>query len=287
MKELDRKNFAIFVLTHGRPNHQATFNTFRQAGYTGDVYFIIDNEDSTADQYFKDFGDKVIQFDKAKSAELFDIADTQTDRRATVFARNQSFIIAKELGLDYFMQVDDDYSGIYYKYQQDGKLKGHPIKSLDSVFDALIDFLEDSNAITIAMAQSGDFLGGVDGSAQITPLKRKAMNTWLFRTERPLNFVGRMNDDVNTYVINGMRGELILFPMNLSVTPIATQSVAGGMTEMYLDAGTYMKSMYTVMMAPSCVTVRGMGKTNIRPHHHISWNYCVPKIISDKHCKTK
>lgn len=285
MTKRNKGKFAMFILTHGRPNDQATHATFRDAGYTGDIYFIIDNEDSTADQYFKNFGDKVIQFDKAKSAELFDIGDTQTDRRATVYARNQSFIIAKELGLDYFMQLDDDYLGIDYRFKQDDSLKARRVKSLDAVIDALITFLEDTNATTVSMAQGGDFLGGLSGSGWSIPLKRKAMNSWLFRTQRPLNFVGRMNDDVNTYVLNGMRGELILTPMNLSVIPIATQSVAGGMTELYLDAGTYTKSMYTVMMAPSCVTVRGMGNTNRRLHHHVSWNHCVPKIINARHRK--
>lgn len=43
------------------------------------------------------------------------------------------------------------------------------------------------------------------------------------------------------------------------------------MTELYLDAGTYVKSFYTVMYCPSCVVVSAMGTAHRRLHHHIKW----------------
>lgn len=283
---LDKNKFAIFILTHGRPHDVVTFQTLRDCGYTGKIVIVIDNEDKTADEYRRVFGaNNVVQFDKAAIGETFDIADTRTDRRATVYARNASFQIARDLDLDYFMQFDDDYCAFDYRFAEGDVLRATPIKSMDAIFNAMIDFLESTNAATIAMAQGGDFLGGLNGTAGKNPLLRKAMNSWLFRTNRPLTFVGRMNDDVNTYVMNGIRGELIFTPTSLSVIPLPTQTVSGGMTEMYLETGTYMKSMYTVMMAPSCVTVRGMGQSNRRLHHSVRWNNCVPKIISDKHRK--
>lgn len=283
---LNKEKFAIFILTHGRPHDVVTFQALRNSGYTGKIVIVIDDEDKTANEYKQVFGkDNVVQFCKAAIGRTFDIADTRSDRRATVYARNASFQIANELGLDYFMQFDDDYCAFDYRFAENNVLRATPIKSMDAVLNAMIDFLENTNATTVAMAQGGDFLGGLNGTAGKNPLLRKAMNSWLFRTNRPLTFVGRMNDDVNTYVMNGIRGELILTPTSLSVIPLPTQSVLGGMTEMYLETGTYMKSMYTVMMAPSCVTVRGMGLTKRRLHHSVRWNNCVPKIISDKHRK--
>jgi hypothetical protein len=241
------KKFAMFILTHGRPHDQLTLERLKECGYTGDVYLIIDDEDKTADEYFSKYGDKVIQFNKEKSAELFDIADTRSDRRATVFARNQSFLIAKELGLDYHMQLDDDYTSILYRFIKDNTFQSLNIKSMDQVVEAMIDLMESTGATSIAMSQGGDHMGGEKGNIN-KPLLRKCMNTWLLKTEPPLEFVGRMNDDVNTYVVNGARGHLFLTTTALQTNVKQTQSVAGGMTEMYLDAGTYMKSMYTVMM---------------------------------------
>ena len=59
-----RNDFAILILTHGRPNNIKTLHSLEKAGYTGKYYIIIDNEDSTKDEYLKLYGDKVIIFDK-------------------------------------------------------------------------------------------------------------------------------------------------------------------------------------------------------------------------------
>jgi len=282
---LDR--FAVFILTHGRPNEVITFNTLKKSGYTGKIFIIIDNEDKSGDEYRKVFGNEmVVEFDKKAIGETFDIADTRTDRRATVFARNASFNIAKTLGLDYFMQLDDDYNGFCYRFKKTYQLKSIPIKSMDSVLEALITFLENTNADTVAMAQGGDYIGGAESKAANTPILRKAMNSFIFRTNRPVTFVGRMNDDVNTYTINGIRGKLFLTPTSIAVLPEATQKVKGGMTEMYVEQGTYMKSFYTVMMAPSCVTVKLMQTTHPRPHHRMKWVNTVPKIINERYRKS-
>ena len=49
------KNFAVFILTHGRPNNVKTYKTLKRFGYTGKIYIIIDNEDTSADDYYKNF----------------------------------------------------------------------------------------------------------------------------------------------------------------------------------------------------------------------------------------
>jgi hypothetical protein len=278
--------FAAFILTHGRPNDIYTYKSLRDAGYTGKIYVVIDNEDKTEDEYRRLFGsENVIQFDKAAIGKTFDIADTRTDRRAIVYARNASFEIAKQLGLDYFIQLDDDYTSFMFRWADGDVLKHCMIKSMDEVLEAMIQFVDDTGTDTFAMAQGGDFIGGVEGSAVHRPLMRKAMNSFIFRTDSDLRFKGRMNEDVNIYVGEGMRGRLIFTTTAVMLTQRPTQGTAGGMTEMYLETGTYMKSMYTVMMCPSCVTVRQMGPSNPRLHHSVRWDNAVPKILSDRYRK--
>ena len=107
-----RNDFAIFILTHGRAKNMLTLNTLKKCGYTGKWYMVIDNEDKTADEYYELYGKKnVIMFDKKKKAEEFDTCDLQTrDRKAIVYARNACFDIAEQLGLKYFLELDDDYT---------------------------------------------------------------------------------------------------------------------------------------------------------------------------------
>ena len=48
-------NFAIFILTHGRASNIPTIKSVRKSGYTGKIWLIIDDEDSQADEYKKNY----------------------------------------------------------------------------------------------------------------------------------------------------------------------------------------------------------------------------------------
>ena len=61
-----------------------------------------------------------------------------------------------------------------------------------------------------------------------------------------------------------------------------TQQNPGGLTDIYLDNGTYVKSFYSVIHEPSCVKVALMGSNNKRIHHKINWDKCCPKILNEK-----
>jgi len=277
----DHGRFATFILTHGRPENVITLPALRKAGYTGRVFLVIDNEDSKGDQYRTCFGPaNVVEFDKAAVAETFDTADIEQDRRTIVYARNACFAIARDLGLDYFLQLDDDYKDFLYRSVTEG---GALIRSFDSVVEVMLTFLDDSGAVSVAMAQGGDYMGGATADKPL--LKRKAMNSFFLRTDRLLTFVGRINEDVNTYVVEGARGRLFFTVMALQLNQVQTQQSYGGMTEVYRALGTYAKSFYTVMMAPSCVSIRSLGRNDRRVHHFIEWDHAVPKIISEQYRK--
>lgn len=278
------KNFAAFILTHGRPDSVITYGTLRRSGYTGRIVVLIDNEDSTAGEYAERFGDEVHTFDKAAVAKTFDTGDLSDDRRTIVYARNACFKIAEELGIERFIQLDDDYVTFLYRVWDGGVFKGRLIRSLDQVFDLLVEYRDKTGALTVAMAQGGDFMGGSQGTlARTVKVKRKAMNTFVCGTDRPFTFVGRINEDVNTYTLLGSRGGLFLTVPVLQMNQPQTQSSGGGMTDAYLDGGTYLKSFFSVMYCPSCVTVSDMGTVHRRLHHQIDWPSAVPMILDETH----
>jgi hypothetical protein len=285
MKTTDK--FACFILTHGRPDNVKTFNTLRKQGYTGDIYLIVDNEDSTLKAYQKQYGDKVIVFDKAAIAQTLDECDNfNIGRKSVVYARNACFDIARELGIRYFLQLDDDYNHFEYRFTPDLKPSYYHAENLDRLFTIVLDYYKSIPALTIALAQGGDMIGGAEStSIKTLNLKRKAMNTFFCSIDRPFQFVGRINEDVNTYVALGNRGNLIFTIYNASIVQTPTQSQSGGMSDIYHDTGTYIKSFYTVMNSPSCVIVYEMGDTVRRMHHRINWKAAVPVIISERHRK--
>jgi hypothetical protein len=283
----NKNNFAVFILTNGRPDNVITVDTLRKSGYTGKTYFIIDDEDTTGDKYRQLFGaENVIEFDKKAVADSFDTADTSDNRKAISYARNASFQIAKDLGLDYFLQLDDDYTDFLHRWRDRDSIKSAQIRNFDAVVDAMLTLLEDTGAATVAMSQGGDHIGGVHGYIN-DGIKRKAMNSFFCRTDNPFQFLGRINEDVNAYVVHGALGHLFLTAMSLQLNQVQTQSSDGGMTEFYKASGTYVKSFYSVMMAPSAVVINPMGRTDKRFHHLIKWDNAVPKIISGKYKKAK
>jgi len=278
-------NFAVFILTHGRADKVITYNTLRKCGYTGKIYLLVDSFDKQIDRYKKLYGEHVIVFDKQKAIDMTDSGDNQQKHNSVVYARNYNFIVAKDLGIDYFLQLDDDYYYFGYRILIDDKnSKGKTIRNFDSVCNAFIEYLINSKIKSIAFAQGGDFIGGDNASiinkfrAGILP--RKIMNAFFFATANPVKFMGRINEDVNLYTTNGLKGDVFITHLFIRVEQQATQANSGGLTEIYLDLGTYVKSFYSVMYAPSCVKIYVMGVNSRRIHHLVSWNNAYPKILN-------
>jgi len=285
-KSMKNKDFVVFILTHGRPNNVITVNTLKKCGYTGPIYFIVDNEDKTADQYVKNFGQgNVIIFDKKKYADAVDEGNNFDERRTITMARNACFDAAKLVGSKYFIELDDDYTKFDFRITGDcGYPKDNFMtrKSLDKIFDSLLDFYISIPAKSIALSQGGDWIGGFAGEWK---LKRKCMNSFICSVDRPFQFVGAMNEDVNTYTTLGSRGELFFTIPFVSLTQMQTQQQKGGITDMYLKYGTYCKAATTVMMHPSGTLISMMNSSNPRIHHLIKWNNTVPCIIDERHKK--
>lgn len=283
-------DFCVFILSHGRPTDVKTLKTLKKCGYTGKVFILIDNEDATGDEYLNKYGDIVRVFDKLEISKTFDEADNFNDRRSVVYARNACFEEAKKLGFKYFMQFDDDYTRFEQRFDSEfNYIPSTPlVTNLDSYFASLLEFYKNTDILSIAVAQGGDFIGGKNsGFAKAVTLKRKCMNTFLCSTERPFKFLGRINEDVNTYTYQQSKGGVFFTLNQFSVKQMQTQKSEGGMTDIYLDNGTYVKSFYSIIFMPSAVKIGLMGNTKEtqRLHHKVKWNNCVPKIIREEHKK--
>lgn len=289
MKQNQNYNFAVFILTHGRPNKVITYETLRRCGYSGKIYLLIDDEDKTKDEYLQKYTDEVIVFSKKDYENTFDIMDNFNNNKVIVYARNALYDIARNLNLDYFFEYEDDYTNFQLRYILADSLKGNTIRKLDKIFDLMISCLNDTKAHTLAFAQGGDFIGGA-GSFHNNNFKRKAMNSFVFKVNKDkkddILFIGRMNDDVNTYLTQGKIGKLFFQIASVNLVQLMTQSNSGGNTEAYLKYGTYVKSFYSVICAPSCCKISTMGRTDKRIHHSIKWINAVPVILNEKHKKT-
>jgi len=279
------KDFACFILTFGRPDKVLTIKTLRDQGYTGKIYLICSDDDKSLSLYKDKYGGDVIVFSKKDYKGKFDIGDNFDDDRVVVYARNAVFDIVKSVGYKYFLMLDDDYTDFRYKYNGDlDFINIEKIKNLDIIFSFILDYYKTIPCLSIALAQGGDYIGGKKGAGNICT-KRKIMNSFFCCVDRPFKFIGRINEDVNTYVMLGNTGKLVFQTNQIALQQKITQTNSGGLTEFYLDGGTYIKSFYTIIYSPSNVKINTMGNKNKRLHHSISWKNTTPYIIEEKYKK--
>lgn len=300
---MNPNEYCIFIFTHGRAGNVKTIRTMRKSGCTAKIILVIDNEDEQEQQYRELYDGKdgcsIYVFDKTVAYNLTDTMDLNPSKGSVVYARNMAYSIAEELGYKYFVMLEDDYLDYQHRW-----VKTHPDDSMtlcartsmsldpsyglmDKCIGALMDYLKDSQATQIGLAQAGDLVGGADTFQKFYKNRvRKIMNFFCCRTDRPVKWLGRMNDDVNSYIWRGSQGVIFLSFRELTVKQELTQMAMGGMSADYKNFGTYTKSFYSVMLCPSFVTIGTMGWHNYRMHHQIEWNNAVPKILSDSYKKS-
>jgi hypothetical protein len=276
--------FCIIIISHGRPNNIFTLSTLKDAGCTIPTYILIDNEDKTADEYLKKYPSMVYIFDKLKYAKMVDNYDNSENYRTTTHARNASFDLAKELGYEYFLVLDDDYTRFRFRINsslEHSKRGPSVLKNIDLIFEKTLNYYAKNNFTSICFAQGGDFLGIEGNFYRKDGPKRKAMNSFFCSVNRRFWFISRLNEDVNTYMSLGHTGLVFMTIPFVQLEQKATQKTKGGMTEAYIDSGTYVKSFYTVMCRPDCTKISLMVGGRI--HHLIDWQNAAPMIINERH----
>ena len=101
------------------------------------------------------------------------------------------------------------------------------------------------------------------------------------KTDENLNVLGGNQRLKALLKIAGAVGEIFMTLTNICITQNQTQKTKGGMTEVYLNSGTYLKSFYSVMFAPSAVQIAVMGDKEKRIHHRVNWKFAAPLIIRE------
>lgn len=278
-----RDDFCVFIISHNRAGNVATYDALDRYNYTGDKYIVIDDEDDIQDYTDEYSEETVIYLSNEGALPETDRGDNFEKHDTPLYTRNQLWDLADELGYEYFLVLDDDYTNIQYRFDNEFNYNPSTTRDFDAYVEPAIDYLEKAAIDTLCMAQGGDFIGGSEaGLAQSVQTKRKAMNSFLCKTDRPFKFRGTMNDDVNTYVRAAQYGKLFLTSNVMSIEQGSTQQNEGGITDLYKAEGTYMKSFYTILYSPSCTSLRELsGRSAERIHHSISWRNAVPKIVPE------
>lgn len=285
-------DFAIYVISNKRPNDVVTVrDAFEKSNVRLPWYIVLDDQDPTIDQYRERFGDdRLVIFPKQETIDGMDMGDN-FQMSGSVVPRKAIWDIARQQGNRYFLVLDDDYRYFDWKFDSDGVPvfgRYEIIKNLDDVILTLLDYYKKlpPEIVTLSILQMGELMGGYENTMMRSfRVKRKAMNFFLCDLERPFDFPGRLNEDVNAYTEVQRRGKAMMMLNHVGLWQKPTQKTAGGMTETYLQQGTYTKSMYSVMRCPTAVQVSVLQahNGNMRVHHKVNYKKCAPEIIPERY----
>ena len=269
-------SFAVLIISHGRAGNVSTLDMLRQCGYGGKYFIVVDNEDDQQKRYIEEYGaENVIIFDKQEYIEKVDTISTSGERKTPLFARNAVHDIAKSKGLKYYALYDDDLTGLSYRYKGEGKLKAKDVKSLDRIFEAMINFMDDTNTDAMAFTNAGGLIGGLHGRWQ-EGLRRQAANTYILRTDREYPFIGVYNEDMNFSLLLASTGRLVFELTHICFYAPERGSNAGGLSETYSKKNWYYINFHSVVCCPWCC------KTNKKDNLQVSWKHALPMIVNER-----
>lgn len=278
-----RNDYAVFIITHGRPNNQKTYNLLKSMGFKGKIFLIVDNLDKTKPEYEMKYKDKVIVFDKPTCAKNTDTGLVEPFLNFAVFARNAVEDCAKVLGYKYFMVFDDDIRNLRIRYDYKGSLKSRKLDGIiNEVFDACIDFMESTNIQCSSLGFCNVYRQGVSALYENNPRNRLCAEAFIRNAEQPVDWRLNMLEDLITSLDYNMWGNVWMQLLPIQVEIVMSEGkVEGGNSDAYNNLNQFEMNFLPVVAHPECCKVRFTDKWSVTTHaKDIS-----PAIISEKYKK--
>lgn len=258
-----RDDFAMFILSHGRPDNQLTLQALEKSGYTGRWYIICDDLDPTVSRYQEKYGDKVIVFNKREWADKTDTFDNFEDMRSVVYARNASFQIAKDLGLKHFGQFDDDLIRFSHRYIDDeGQLKTKDLSQMDSVLEQMIHYMENAPIHCLSFMFELGYMWGKDGKFK-DGLGDEIYNSYIFSVDKPVEFRGLMTEDYIMTANQHKLGHVIYAIFDIMFTTPLRGTNDGGLKNLYDANSKYVTGFYAMIDDPGAVGMKHNSKDEL------------------------
>ena len=274
----------IFIPTYHRPNNIKTARYFIKRGYDAQkIHIFIDDATDDILEYkevVRLMGCNLHIFNMEEARDRFDyVHRASKSRRSAGQARNMFYDFAEELGIDFYLVIDDDTNQYEIKpfaiYT-----RGAVLEDFTNVFEGVKEFMIRQKIGLFGLSQTGDMFTVPDNRI----LRNKVMNTtfyntaFIYRGERGVQdndtsqFVGIMNEGYFT----GSMGT------GLALNPMGSATAEGGLTDLYNECKLLNKSLIIPIQFPSLCHAEKQKKNGGRLHHKIAHKNLSPKIIKGK-----
>ncbi len=243
---------AIFIISHNRADRVETYDTLRNAGYTGQIYVVIDDEDPQKCKYVDRFGKECIVFRKEHFMEITDTISQEKKKSSPVYARNFVEFEASKLGIDAFGMFDDDVKNLRYRWVEDGKAKSLGItKNLDIVIDTYMDYMVKCDMAAVSFANVMLYVGGVDGIEHRIIGNREMYQIHFRNAKFPVEWKSNINNDTITELLYSRRGyHYWSLPFIVYDSP-KMNTLPGGMKAVYDSLSEFDRAFMATISVPS------------------------------------
>jgi hypothetical protein len=270
-----------FILTHGRPNRQLTLQTLLDTGYTGEWYLVLDDQDSTIQEYIDNYGkDHIIVFDKNHYVSVADFGNREPVWGCALYARNAIEDIARDMGLDYYIMSDDDITKFRYRFLDNGSVKSVSVtNSIDEILNAFLTLLRTSGASAISPGIPQAFMQGKETYSPQNFYKLRKCYQFIFRdVSQQVKWRMPMYEDGVVSFDNNREGHLFLQIPYLQIDTVKLCTAKGGMHDAYRSSPEFNQCFHAKMCYPDAFEIK-----MYKDHFIASVNHgnSVPHIISD------
>lgn len=276
-------NFAIFICTHGRPNKQVTYDVLRNAGYTGKIYFVVDDEDDTVNELKHNFSSEdnldLIQFNKQYYIDTVDKGTNEDQRKCILYAKCFCEDKAKELKLDAFAMADDDMPSFRYRYIENNSLKSQRIHTtFDGIVDGYVDFMIKGDLSAVGFGFAQFYFTGTKSFSPENAEKYRIPYTFVFRNPKhTVNWMSWFGEDIVTAVYHNKIGHKMLAVPFVQQDIVSIGQEDGGMKDVYDGNSSIRLAMQNTMYLP----------VELKPYFYkgrfmasIKRDHAFPKLVS-------
>lgn len=269
-----------FVISHGRPNEQLTFDLLISNGISReDIFIVCDNLDETLQEYIANYKNNVLIFDKQVYMDLCDSGVQKPTGIHAVYARNAAINFAMVKGYQYFIVADDDIKSLHHRVIEDEKLKAYPVKNINDCILSCIDFMNTNPHLScIGFGTNNTFIGGANAAIYKRGFDYMAVNIALYRTEKLIQYVSECQEDLIASILNNSIGNLVVSIPFIMVDAIVKGRNKGGNEGHYTEENTYYRYFGTLIYAPASIRIMSKSGELVKNNKN---NY-YPMILSDR-----
>lgn len=277
--------FAVFITSHGRADRVLTYDALRTAGYTGQIWVVIDDEDDIA-SYRHHYFSELLVYNKQACIDKCDTVIPTSQRASVTYPRIFVEDVAKEFKLDAFMVIDDDMPCFRYRWVEDNKVRSLSMKSgMNEVLEYYAQFIIEHDIAATTFVHTMFYIGGTQGLDKRITEQRELNGVFIRNTKFDVDWTGVMRQDMITNLLTSRRGYIwwALPFVVFETLPMNEHGVNdGGMKETYDAIDNYKRSFLGVIAVPSCCKI---GCANGRIKIICDWNKGCSKIISGRYKK--